>query len=340
MNDLILNVRKINRFLPSDDDDGYDLVRDRPYSIDEISMILDTSDIRSKTIILLMGSIGMRLGALPGLKLGDLKKIEEFGLYLIWVYNNSKKDRSFCTPECALAIDEYLSYRKRFGEALSDKTPLIRNFMSVDNPFVIKSPRFLTNRAVSIVVEDLLTKSGVNPQNRLNKKKGSKTRSVMRTHGFRKHVITCMSKANMNYTVKELLSGHKLPNQDSSYVLFTKEEMLQEYVKAIPLLTIRSENRVRQQIQELQSNRLQSIEEIKHKVLTELKEKYRLISKTEWETMKVEMKAIKENILPQYFKSSVPQFISTQIIRIMMMMVLRRNASEETLPFYPSIYLS
>lgn len=39
-----------------------------------------------------MASTGMRLGALSGLKLGDLKKIEEFGLYLIWVYNNSKID--------------------------------------------------------------------------------------------------------------------------------------------------------------------------------------------------------------------------------------------------------
>lgn len=37
INDVILNVRKINRFLPSDDDDDYDSVRDRPYSINEIS---------------------------------------------------------------------------------------------------------------------------------------------------------------------------------------------------------------------------------------------------------------------------------------------------------------
>lgn len=36
--------------------------------------------------------------------------------------------------------------------------------------------------------------------------------------------------------------------------------------------------------------------------MTELKEEYKLISKTEWETMKIEMKAIKENILPEYYK--------------------------------------
>lgn len=80
--------------------------------------------------------------------------------------------------------------------------------------------------------------------------------------------------------------------------------MLAEYVRAIPLLTIHSESRLEQQIQEIQSNRLQNIEEIKHKVLTELKDKYRLISKSEWELMKGEMKAIKEDILPEYYKST------------------------------------
>jgi hypothetical protein len=38
--------------------------------------------------------------------------------------------------------------------------------------------------------------------------------------------------------------------------------------------------------------------------MTELKEEYKLISKREWETMKGEMKAIKEDILPEYYKST------------------------------------
>ena len=38
-----------------------------------------------------MVSTGMRIGALPGLLLEDVKKIDEFGLYLIRVSNNSKK---------------------------------------------------------------------------------------------------------------------------------------------------------------------------------------------------------------------------------------------------------
>ena len=101
MNDVVLNTNKIKRFLPSDDNEHYGA--DRPYSITEIQQILDKCDVRARVIILLMASTGMKVGALSGLRIGDIKKMSEFNLYLIWVYNSSKKDRyyTFCTPECA-----------------------------------------------------------------------------------------------------------------------------------------------------------------------------------------------------------------------------------------------
>ena len=124
----------------------------------------------------------------------------------------------------------------------------------------------------------------------------------MRTHGFRKWYANQCSRAHIDYPTREYLIGHKLPGQESSYNRMTEEDRLVEYIKAIPLLTVHSENRLQQQIQELQSNRLQNIEEIKHNVMRELKEEYKLISKREWETIKCEMKAIKEHILPEYYE--------------------------------------
>jgi integrase len=100
INDVNLNKRKIKRFFPQDESEHYSM--DRPYSVNEIRQILDKCDIRSRVIILLMTSTGMRIGALqtdmqdmPGIRLGDLKKIDDFGLYMIWVYPWSKKDRYF-----------------------------------------------------------------------------------------------------------------------------------------------------------------------------------------------------------------------------------------------------
>lgn len=125
MNDVNLNTRKIKRCFPQDESEN--MINDRPYSVNEIELILSQCDVRSRVTILLMASTGMRIGGLRELRYGDIKRIDEFGLYLIWVYNWSRKDRyfTFCTPECAAAIDAYLDYRRKFGEELKDKSPLI-----------------------------------------------------------------------------------------------------------------------------------------------------------------------------------------------------------------------
>ena len=82
--------------------------------------------------MLLMASTGMRNKVdLRELQIGDIKKNDEFSLYMIWVYNRSGKYRylTLCTPECASAIDEYLAsgWRTGGGEQLKDKSPLIRD---------------------------------------------------------------------------------------------------------------------------------------------------------------------------------------------------------------------
>lgn len=49
MNDVTVNVKKINRFY-SEEDEDYDSTRDRPYSMEEISRILDKADVRSRVL--------------------------------------------------------------------------------------------------------------------------------------------------------------------------------------------------------------------------------------------------------------------------------------------------
>jgi hypothetical protein len=80
------------------------------------------------------------------------------------------------------------------------------------------------------VVEDVLKRAGVNQI-----ATGNKRRQVIRTHGFRKFFINQCDKVNIIYSVREHLVGHTMPNQDPSYIRKTEEDMLSEYVKAIPL---------------------------------------------------------------------------------------------------------
>jgi len=60
----------------------------------------------------------------------------------------------------------------------------------------------------------------------------------MQSHGFRKFFITQCDKAGLTFTAREYISGHRLPNQDASYLGNTKEDRLKKYVRAIPLFTI------------------------------------------------------------------------------------------------------
>lgn len=61
INDIVLNVSKIKRFLPSRKKAN----RDRAYSHEEIHSMLDIADERMRVILLLLASSGMRVGAVP-----------------------------------------------------------------------------------------------------------------------------------------------------------------------------------------------------------------------------------------------------------------------------------
>jgi integrase len=248
MNDFpipIASRKKFKRFLPPDES----TYEDRPYTTEEIQRILDKCyDERSRVIILLMVSTGMRIGAIHTLQIGDLTTgtlpgpAQDTELYKIQVYARSKHDKyyTFCTPETKLAIDSYLvGYRKRFGEDITNKrSPLIREQFNVDDKIRIHSPRFLSKRMIVHLVEQALKRSGV------------KTSEVMRSHGFRKHYVTQSIKAKVDYNAREYLVGHRLPRDDPSYDRTSDEDRLSEYAKVIDLLTISPENKLRKEVRE------------------------------------------------------------------------------------------
>jgi site-specific recombinase XerC len=80
MNDITLNKKKIKMFKG----ECSRKVVDRAYANKEIKKILDVSDLRSKVIVLLMASSGIRIGGLPDMRIRNLEKINN--IYKITVY--------------------------------------------------------------------------------------------------------------------------------------------------------------------------------------------------------------------------------------------------------------
>ena len=79
--------------------------------------MLEKADQRGRVAILLMASTGMRVGAIPLLKIRNLERIEKYSLYKVTVYENEDEEYiTFCTPECAKEIESYFEYRQHIGE--------------------------------------------------------------------------------------------------------------------------------------------------------------------------------------------------------------------------------
>lgn len=84
-------------------------------------------------------------------------------------------------------------------------------------------------------------------------------------HGFRMFFTSQVVKSKLQPEYRWLLEGHSLPKNDDSYVR-VKEELHDEYLKAVPFLTINQENILNEKVLELTEEKNEIvIKELEHK---------------------------------------------------------------------------
>jgi hypothetical protein len=131
-----------------------------------------------------------------------------YQLYKIQVYARTRdKYYTFCTPECYNAIEDYLDYRRRYGEKITDKSPLIREQFNVENPFTINSSKFVSEKGIEYLIDNLLKKSGVR-----------KPKEVHMSHGFRKFFMTQCESSPMKSVHVDMLIGHDIGVKKHYYI--------------------------------------------------------------------------------------------------------------------------
>jgi hypothetical protein len=217
----------------------------------------------------MMASSGCRIGAIPSLILRNLKYYNNYQLYQITFYENTKDEYfSFCTPECSQYIMEYLSFRERCSEKLKPNSPLIRDDFVVDDSLHIENPKFLSLDAYHKYLKYVLVKVGIrtlslseeeedehdehdNKKRTIRKRKKVERKEISQNHGFRKFTMTTMSNARISPEIREMLLGHSIGLGDS-YYRPTEKEMLLEYLKVVNDLTFNQSHKLQKQMQEME----------------------------------------------------------------------------------------
>jgi len=249
INDIVLNDRKILKFLPEQLKVG----NDRAYRLEEIGKMLEIADERMRAVILLLSSSGIRIGAIPTLILGNLQENK------LVVYQGTREEYvSFITPEAKKAIDSYLDMRARYGEILNDSSPLIREQFDIRDKSAIQNPKILKSHSLAWRLTIIAERSGI--RTRGNDK--NKRQNIMVAHGFRKFFTEQCVNARVNPEIREMLLGHKMGLM-SSYYRPNETDMYEEYQKAEDNFTIDPNQRLRKQLEitNVEKSRLDRIEQ-------------------------------------------------------------------------------
>jgi integrase len=247
MNDLTsINWKKVSKVKAK----PRRVANDRPYNTNEIAKMLEKADHRGRIAILLMASTGMREGAINTLKIAHLERIQD--IYKIIVYKNDPEEYiTFCSPECAKAIDDYLGYRKRYGEIIKPYSPLIREQFDKNDQIQAANPKAIGEGSIKSIIYRAINDAGLREKKNIVKGQPKFLHEVMQSHGLRKFFESQVVDAGMDLFYAELLMGHKNGLAMQSYVKPTISQMLERYMQTVDSITINEENKLRREVQTL-----------------------------------------------------------------------------------------
>ena len=216
----------------------------RAYNHEEIQKLIEVADVKYKAVILTLCSTGMRREALVQINPSkDMEYLNDYQLYKIWIYRNTKWEQiCYTTPEAANAINLHMQTRNR------------RYFHDVH-------PQALSDR-----IRDLAIKAGLGSLHPLTEssRHGVYRNDIPAVHGLRKFCITQMAKAKVDTEIAKLLTGHTIGVR-GRYLNYSEDDLLQEYLKAVDSLTIDEENRLKSKVKVLENKNAQ-IESLQAKI--------------------------------------------------------------------------
>jgi len=253
---------------------------------EEVAAIVEAANMRGKALAGLFASSGVRVGAVPHLKIRHRRKVTpdemehkdcsckdrsqplRFNGYLLNVYEGDPEQYfTFVSEEAGRWLDTYHNLRKNAGEVLGPNSPLFREEFDMEKPAIVAEPSQCTEGMIKTFMSRAAITAGVKPIVRINgdAKPGAHRHEWKNIHGYRMFFSTAATNAGVNFSFKELMLGHHLNLEKSYYDSNNPRSVhaaLAEYLKmqdAVTLFTnslLERDNKVlREQVTEIQDLR-------------------------------------------------------------------------------------
>jgi integrase len=263
--------------------------------MEEIRKLIQFPDRRVKAIVLVMITSGMRVSSWNYLKWGDFTPIHKDDRLIaakLKVFNTKTKNYyySYVTSEAYESVKEWMNFRESFGEKIDHDSWIIRNLWQIKSQRygnylgLAKHPKKLSVTGIRVLINDAWKIQGLREERTLKEGEFNFRKYDFKSvHGFRKFFETECQKVMRELIVSMLMS------HDTGIVLHylrpKEEDVLSEYQKAIPLLTVnQEENSLNKKIEELEEKNKTSIYVIKGKMeekdekVKELEAKYQTMN--------------------------------------------------------------
>ena len=208
---------------------------------DEIRQLLEYADKRETAIIHMSSATGSRPEALAELQMKSVSEYENGFTKLILYAGDFKHETiTFLHPEASHALNEYLEWRKRNGEKITDDSYVISTIQAKNKIFSKK----LRSSDLQVIMNRLFKESGI-----ARTKQGRRFDLATFT-GFRKRFNTRLElNSRISLGAIQCLMDHT-GYLSRNYRKPTEEELFREYKKAVNDLIVSKEWKLKQELDE------------------------------------------------------------------------------------------